>query len=285
MKVFNSLKKCKFVNQIENMNQDITQKTYKKLCFEVATSNLSFCVIDLISNKIITHKSYAFNQNNVLEEELWKIFVENPILEEKYDDVVVLHNSNLNTFVPSSLFDPNYLGSYLQYNSKVFETDYFAYDYLDTYDLNNVFIPYTNINNYLLDHYDTFDYKNCNSIFVKKALDFSKNNDAKQVWVHFQNDRFEIVVTKNKHLLLFNTFIYKTLEDFIYYLLFTYEQLQLNPEIVPVQFIGDISEESDSFKIAYKYIRNCSLLDVSHLKTAFNVEEKDLLKHFILFHS
>ena len=90
------------------MNQDITQKTYKKLCFEVSYSDLSFCVIDLISNKIITYKSYAINNNNVLEEELWKVFVENPILDDKYDDVVVLHNSNLNTLVPSSLFDPNY---------------------------------------------------------------------------------------------------------------------------------------------------------------------------------
>ena len=267
------------------MNQDITQKTYKKLCFEVANSNLSFCVVDMISNKIVTYKSYAINTKNVLEEELWKVFVENPILEEKYDDVVVLHNSNLNTFVPSSLFDPNYLGSYLQYNSKVFETDYFAFDYLDTYDLNNVFIPYTNINNYLLDHYYTFDYKNCNSIFVKKALDFSKNKDTKQVWVHFQHDRFEITVTKNTNLLLFNTFIYNSLEDFIYFLLFTYEQLQLNPELIPVQFLGDISEESDAFKIAYKYIRNCSLLDVSNLKAVLDVPESDLLKHFILFHS
>ena len=121
MKVFNSRKKCKFVFQIKNMNQDITQKTYKKLCFEVSYSDLSFCVIDLISNKIVTYKSYSINKNNVLEEELWKTFVENPILDDKYDDVVVLHNSNLNTLVPSSLFDPNYLGSYLQYNSKVFE--------------------------------------------------------------------------------------------------------------------------------------------------------------------
>lgn len=285
MRVFNSRKKCKFVNQIKNMIQDITQKTYKKLCFEVANSHLSFCVVDMISNKIVTYKSYAINPKNVLEEELWKVFVENPILEAKYDDVVVLHNSNLNTFVPSSLFDPNYLGSYLQYNSKVFETDYFAFDYLDTYDLNNVFIPHTAINNYLLDHYDTFDYKNCNSIFVKKALDFSKNNDTKQVWVHFQEDRFEIAVTKNTNLLLFNTFTYNSLEDFIYFLLFTYEQLQLNPEIIPVQFLGAILEESDAFKIAYKYIRNCSLLDVSNLKAVLDVPEKDLLKHFILFHS
>jgi len=285
LKVLNSLKKCKFVNQIKKMHQDITQKTYKKLCFEVAPNNFSFCVMDLISNKIVSHKSYKINVNNVIEEELWKVFVENPILADRYDDVIVLHNSNLNSFVPSSLFDPNYLGSYIQYNSKVFETDYFAYDYIDTYDLNNVFIPHTNINNYLLDHYDSFDYKNCNSIFVKKALDFSKNKDSKQVWVHFQDDRFEIVVTKNQHLLLFNTFTYNTLEDFIYYLLFIYEQLQLNPEIVPVQFIGDINKESDYFKIAYKYIRNCDILDVFQLKTAFNVEEKDMLKHFILFHS
>lgn len=267
------------------MHSDITQKTYKKLSFEVAPHALSFCVTDLLTNKIIMHKSFEVNVNEVLEEAFWKIFVEHTVLAEKYDEIVVVHNSNLNTFVPTSLFDPLQLGSYLQYNSKVFETDYFAYDYLDTYELNNVFIPYTSINNYLLDHYDTFDFKNCNSIFVKKALDFSKNKDYKQVWIHFQKDRFEIVVTKNQQLLLFNTFTYKTLEDFIYYILFTYEQLQLNPEVVPLQFVGTIDKESTYFAIAYKYIRNCDLLDVKHLTKAFGTTEKELIQHFILFHS
>ena len=92
-------------------------------------------------------------------------------------------------------------------------------------------------------------------------------------------------MVKNQQLILFNSFQYKTPEDFIYYILFTCEQLQLNPETIPVQFLGAISEESDAFKIAYKYIRNCSLLDVSNLKTVLDVPESDLLKHFILFHS
>lgn len=267
------------------MHLDITQKTYKKLSFEVAPTGLSFCVIDMLSQQIVLYKNYEIDTKQVVEEALWKIFVENPILAERYDEIVVLHNSNLNTFVPTSLFDPNHLGSYIQYDCKVFETDYFAYDYLDTYELNNVFIPYTEINNYLLDHYDTFDYKNCNSIFVKKTLDYSKNKDFKQVWVHFQKDRFEIVVTKNQQLLLFNTFLYQTLEDFIYYLLFTFEQLQLNPEVVPLQFVGAISEENEFFKIAYRYIRNCSILDVGQLAATLKVEEKDILRHFILFHS
>ena len=68
------------------MNQDITQKTYKKLCFEVSYSDLSFCVIDLISNKIITYKSYSINKNNVLEEELFEEVDDEDELEDELED-------------------------------------------------------------------------------------------------------------------------------------------------------------------------------------------------------
>jgi hypothetical protein len=48
-----------------------------------------------------------------------------------YDEVLIIHNNNLSTLVPTT-FDENYLGSYLQYNTKVFETDFFAFDTLST---------------------------------------------------------------------------------------------------------------------------------------------------------
>jgi hypothetical protein len=267
------------------MSLDITKKTYKKLSFEVSEKSLSYCIFDTISNKIVHHERHEIETNDVLEEGLWKIFSKNAHLSQTFDSVVVLHNSHLNSIVPASLFDQNYLGSYMQYNNKVFETDYFAFDYLDTYELYNVFIPYTEINNYLLEHYDSFDFKNANSVFIKKALDFSKNKEQKQVWVHFQQDRFEIAVTKNQQLLLFNTFIYKTPEDFIYYLLFTYEQLQLNPEVVPVHFLGGITKENENFKFAYKYIRNCEIFDLSFASQALNVSQEDLRTFFNLFYS
>lgn len=267
------------------MTKDITQKKYKKLSLEVSFSSVSFCIYNLITNKVEAFNNKFFDEKAVIEEELWNFFLANPVVQQEYDEIVVLHQTNLNTFVPTSLFDPSQIGSYLQYNNKVFETDYFAYDYLDNYELNNVFIPYTAINNYLLDQYSTFDFKNSHSIFVKKVLDISKNKDYKQVWIHFQQNKFEIVVTKNQQLLLFNSFQYKTLEDFIYYTLFTYEQLQLNPELVPVHFIGPIDEENEYFKIAFRYIRNCSILDVQNISEQLGVTSKDLLKHFTLFHS
>ena len=151
--------------------------------------------------------------------------------------------------------------------------------------MNHVFIPFVNINNYLLDQFSTFNYKHVNTILVSKLLELSKNNDEKQVYVHFSKNKFEIVVVQNQKLLLYNSFDFSTKEDFIYYLLFTTEQLNLNPEHFKVQLLGLISDDSELFEIAYKYIRNVSLLDVSNIENKNDLSKADNLKHFILLQS
>ena len=266
-------------------NNDITQKTYKKLSIQVSLSGLSFCVFDLFTNKVLHTAEIAFEKNKVVEEQLWRSFVDNPILTKPYDEIVVLHNNNLNTFVPTSLFDADFLASYLQYNTKVFETDFFTHDVIFPYEMNNVYVPFVNINNFFLDQYETFEYQNANSILVKQLLDLSKNKEEKQVFVHLQKEHFEIVVVKNQQLLLFNSFQYNTPEDFIYFILFTCEQLQLNPETISVQLFGNCTEEDAFYKIAFKYIRNCALLDVSNKASMLDVSSAELRNHFILYHS
>ena len=66
-------------------NNDITQKTYKKLSIQVSLSGRSFCVFDLISNKVINTMSIPFEKNKVIEEQLWRTFVDYPILTKSYD--------------------------------------------------------------------------------------------------------------------------------------------------------------------------------------------------------
>ena len=264
---------------------DITQKTYRKLSIQVSLSGLSFCVFDLITHKVIAFNEVAFSDNQVIEEQLWKAFVTFPILTNTYDEIVIIHKNHLNSFVPTSLFNENYLGSYLQYNVKVFESDLFAYDKLSTYEINNVYVPYVNINNFLLDQFQSFEYCNSNTILVKKLLDFSSKLAEKEVFVHLQENHFEIVILKNQELVLFNSFEYQTIEDFIYYILFTFEQLQLNPEIVPLHLLGICNKEDEFFKIAYKYIKNCDLLDVTQQVATLDQTRTTVRKHFILFHS
>ena len=267
------------------MNETITTKNYKKLSMQIAQSEMSFCCFDTLNQEITDYHSIAFSVLKPLEDQLWKTFVNHPELMNDYDEIVVLHDNSLNTFVPNALFDEEFLGSYLQYNTKVFDTDFFAFDNIDNYDMNNVYVPFMDVNNFLIDRYGSFEYKNTNSILVSKLLDASKNIDDKQVFVHLQSTHFEIVVVKNQKLLLFNSFEYNTPEDFLYYLLFTLEQLQLNPEFIKVCLLGRVSEDNPCYSIAYKYIRNLSLFDPYMLADRWNKSTEESLKHFILFNS
>lgn len=267
---------------------NITDKKYRRLLLQVGLNGFSICIVDTLQKVVLNIKEIdftAFTNSSKVEENYYKAFIDNPELKDTYDEIVVLHDNNLDTFVPKALFDDEYLGTYLQYNTKVFETDFFAFDEIANYELNHVYIPYVNINNFLLDQFTTFNYKHISSVLVSKLLDISKNIDEKQVFVHFSSRKFEIVVVQNQKLLLFNSFDFTTKEDFIYYLLFTTEQLNLNPEHFKLYLLGAISEESELFSIAYKYVRNISLLDVSELQKHNEFSTAQNLKHFILFQS
>ena len=269
-------------------NNNITEKQYKKLSIQVSLTGLSFCCFDTLNGTISSFNEVQFDtidKGIAIEDLFANAFAEYPELNDQYDDILIIHSNNLSTFVPTALFDEQYMGSYLQYNTKVFETDFFAFDEISNYQINAVYIPYVNMNNYFIDKFGAFDYKHANSILVTKLLDASKNNDEKTMYVHFNQGHFEIIVIQNQKLLLFNSFDYQTVEDFIYYVLFTAEQMNLNPETFPLVLIGDITTESDYYKIAYKYIRNVALIDVEDLRWNNYFSEAENRNHFILFNS
>lgn len=267
---------------------NITEKTYRKLSIRIGQDALAFCVFDSLSHRILQFGEVPLEHENhsiPLEELYGNVFRNHAVLQERYDDVHVLHDNNLATFVPTALFDEQFLGSYLQYNAKVFESDFFGYDEIPAFHMNCVYVPDVNSNNYFVDQYREFDYRHCHTVLVSKLLEHSKNVDEKKMFVHFHKGFFEIVVVQNQHLLLFNSFEYRAPEDFLYYLLFTAEQLNLNPEHFKLELLGDIDTYSPYYELAYQYIRNISLFDVSALMEHNDFSEQDNRRLYILFQS
>lgn len=268
------------------MNSNITDKTYKKLTLQVSLNGLSYCVFDTLSGNpiFIEHIHFDSFQKSAKIEDLFEdVFKKSTELNSQYDEIVVLHSNNLSTFVPVPLFDEEFIASYLQYNTKVFETDFFTFDELPNYGMNNVYIPYINMNNYFIDRFGSFTYKHSSTVLVSKLLAVSKNNEERKMFVHLSNRHFEIIVVQNMKLLLYNSFDYKTPKDFIYYILFTAEQLQLNPENFKLELLGSINTEDEFYKIAYKYVRNVSLMEQENISINFSVSQNR--EHFILLNS
>lgn len=268
------------------MNLNITDKTYKKLTIQVSLNGMSFCVFDALSKQPLVIENIHFEQfqRNISIEELFeKVFLDHATLNDSFDEIVVIHNNNLSTFVPVALFDNDFIGSYLQYNTKVFETDFFTYDELPNYEMNNVYIPYVNMNNFFIDKFGSFEYKHASSILVTKLLDVTKNTEDRKMFVHVNKGHFELIVAQNQKLIFYNSFDYKTPEDFIYFILFTAEQLQLNPENFKLELLGAISEDDALFKIAFKYIRHTQLFAFEN--DFNNLDLTTQREHFILLNS
>ena len=264
-------------------NNDTTQKTYKKLSIQVSLNGLSFLIYNTLDSKVEKIKHFWFVKNEPLEEEISAV-LSTELLKEYmlFDSVNVLHTNALNTFVPKAMYKPELHNEYLKNSIKTFPSDIFSVDELPNYDCMNVYVPYMNINNILIEKLGSFTYKNSSTILVSKLLDVSKNNENKQVFIHFHDKNFEIIVVQNQKLLLFNSFEYENEHDFVYYLLFTLEQLQVNPEKIEVICLGNITEEDVIFKSGFTFVRNFSLFDASVLAENTCISTEIARKNFVL---
>ena len=243
-----------------------------KLSIHISLNGLSFCIIDLISNEIDFLRTYSLSKNTTPKEllkTLKKGFKENDELSNSFSSVKIIHYNNLSTVVPEPLFDKNNALSYLKFNSKILQNDYAAYDEIFNNECVNVYIPYVNINNYIFKMFDSFVYNHYSSIILEKVKLNEKNTITPSLYLNINSNHMELIYFVKNKLIFYNRFDFSTKEDIIYYLLFTIDQLKLNPEEIPLVITGNISEDDDNYKIIYEYIRN-----VSTFNSEINQENK-----------
>ena len=102
------------------------------------------------------------------------------------------------------------------------------------------------------------------------------------MYVNIRSNHFEIVILKNKELILFNSFEYKTEEDFVYYILFTAEQLLLDPETFPLTLMGKINKNDALYNAAYTYVREVSIYNQETKFMLKPEDKKNFIQNFVL---
>lgn len=260
----------------------ITEKSYKQLTLLARPDGFSFAIKDLLSNQVTPGDDIQFEAEPARVADRYALVMDAaPWASERFDQVVLLHQNAYNTLVPEPLFDERFAGNYLQYNTKVFESDTFAWDALPAYGMQQVYIPFDDVASLVQSKFPRVLSMHAASVLVPRLLDRTKNNDEKTMFVHVSDGYFEIVVAQNQKLLLYNAFDYRTAEDFLYYVLFCAEQLNLNPESFRLEMLGNVREDAAEFKLAYRYVRNVSLLQPDA-----GVENPTHWRnHFILMHA
>ena len=137
-----------------------------------------------------------------------------------------------------------------------------------------------NINNYMFDKFGSFEYYHSLSVLLKTWLPKEKYSEEPKAFIHVQAKSFDMVVMHKGQLALANTFTFRTPQDFIYYVLFSLEQLKLNPDTIPVEVCGHIRKDDDLYAILYRFVRNISFIESPIL--GFDETPKHF--HFLLKH-
>jgi hypothetical protein len=243
-----------------------------KLSIQVRLDGLSFCVLNCGTNEIVWYKRQDFpkeyNPVKILEK-IAILYQNEKELQNHIDEVVLLFSNDLYSLVPEAYFMEEEASNYLKFNTKILKTDVVAHDVIANKQLVNVYIPYANIINYFFDKYGEFEYKHSISVLTEAVLELN-SGEGTTAYLNNFTDYFDLVVVKNNKLLLCNTFSYDTKEDFIYYLLFTAEQLELDPSQFELCLLGDISKESPLYAITYNYIKN-----IHFLEPGFEIKPED----------
>ncbi len=273
--------------QKTNTSIDFNNLSKKHLSIQLSLDGFSFCIINKVEKQIERLEFFPFDDNSPTPDKLLQnveaVFKKERALQKRYGSVNISHVNQLSSLVPKSLFDEGRIRDYLKFSSKTYTNDYVVHDDIDNHNMVNVYIPFVNVNNFFLERFGSFEYKHFSTVLVNKLLNTFKFSEHPKMFAHIGKKQFEILVIADDKLLFYNSFNYQTKEDFIYYVLFTAEQLGLNPEKFDLVLAGIIDTESELFKLAYCYVRKVSLMENrSEYKFPPNSKEETKRRHFTL---
>ncbi len=207
-----------------------------------------------ISEKIFDNKT---NQTEFPLADCIKALKESPIkISKQYTKVSISISNRLFSVVPKVLFQKNNINLYVKQNARIISSCDYRYQVLEKEGLVICYAVPQNLNTWIKKVFPTAKITHEIAVVTEAVLrDFySLSND--RVVINIHKNYFYITSLKKGKLEFVNTFLFSEKEDLLYYILFTFEQLSINPSLVEVFLTGEIQKGSQEHQLLFKYIKN-----------------------------
>ena len=275
---------------MREQEENSTFKTYfKELSIQINLDGLSFCIFNPIENCVEAIYNFPINFSKKtkkdIEAEIYSILQSEEDLRQDFTNIKVLHNTPIFTFIPQPLFaDRKSAIEYLKYSTECSALDYtfVEIDRITAIDTINVYVPDLFINNLLIEYYGAFDFQHFATSLLRMLLRHYASHAYEIMYVYSEQNSFYFVVFRDKKLYYFNRFDFETDEDFLYYILFSIEQLNIDSEKVPLYITGDVFLNAQVYARIKKYIKFIFLVQYRKNYYAKGMNEDLIRKNFVL---
>lgn len=267
----------------DNELKDIDHNNLK-LSILICNRGFSYNLFNTETKKYHDFFYKNIDDNNYLNS-IEQIITENKLHEIKFTEVNVQYVTNRNTLIPETFFSEENFSELFYFNFTQRNNSSVKYHYIpklnlySLYEVDNEIISFLDrtFNEYNLIP-QTASFINSN---IKKSI-VQEDELSDKMYVQFFNDFLEVVIIRDKNVLFYNTFIYKSSNDIVYYILNIFEQLKLNQEKTELVLSGFIEKDNIAVINLKKFVQ---FVYFESLNNDFNYFYKfqDLSPHY--FHN
>jgi hypothetical protein len=246
------------------------------LSIQIGLNGFSFCIRR--ESEILGIEAYNYPLSQIE-----KSIDSNKWIMQKYASSNITISTKKSTLIPSILYKNEDKKSYLEFNhirSEKLEVLADEIPQIDSYSVYGISKAEQEI---ITTFFPKSTVKHFSSIHIPNMLANNKNNETKKMIVNVDYKQMHITVIDHSKLVYFNVFNHKNAHDCIYFILFVCEQVNLNPEQLVLELMGDVKRDSEFYNLAYTYIRTVNF-SKRLVKLSPNIDSLNKHEYYTLLH-
>ena len=234
---------------------DLNKSEQYILSIRLSADGFSFS-IHHPQNEDVSYTSYAVNSSYSMTANVKKMFATTEELGRSYQTVNVLIDTPRFTLVPFDLFEDEQTEEFFHLNFPKKENETILCNILGKNNVALLFGVDKHTHQLLAEQFPQARIFASISPLLEHFHARSRENDTKNLYVHFHANKMDVFAFDKGKLLLTNTFQCKQTPDKVYYMLYIWQQLGFSQEKDQLWLAGNIEAEEELMTELNKFIRN-----------------------------
>lgn len=253
-------KKIRVSHRVNDDAFDINHLSQYSLFLSIEDKNLRVAVVDAREKKCIALEDYRFSGVSSRQDTIQQL---NAVLEGHlvlragyWGQVALIARNGGFSYVPSEYYDGSQKEAYLRFHPNNLENmDLYSYRHQD--ELYSVFQVEREFVDWAKKAYPNKEIQILHQadVFLAAALKEINPTYETNIFVDIENRYMNMLIVQGKRMLLYNRYYYQSPQDFVYFLLFAIDELQLNIDTTQTLLYGEISKDSGIFNLLQKYVQ------------------------------
>lgn len=193
--------------------------------------------------------------------DLEQICAEDAYLRHSFARIRIGWATPFSAMVPKRLYDADHKAAYLQYlTHPEGQWDYSA-DELPNFEAVQVYaIPGEGLS-WCRKQFPNSEVLHASTAFLSGARALLNGQPGgRRLFIHISPGALRLTLLNETHLYFTNSYTFQTAKDFLYYVLAVVDECELDQETTPVLLSGQLIEDSEVYRLLYRYFRKLSFV-------------------------